>query len=234
MFQSYVITALKNLRAQKFYSVINIGGMAMGLTACMLIFLYVIDELSFDTWIPDAERIERVEMTMEFPGREPLLLSKVYPALGPALADYFEVEIEHTTRALQYRTVIRSEQSMFKETVTYVDADFFSVFNFPMAAGDDRGLSQGKTFIYLNETMAQKYFGNTDPVGGVLNIVDGGDVIAYEVAGVFYDIPDNSHMPFQIIALLDPVLITGVNEQWNSAWMDATYVKFHDTKGKDI
>jgi hypothetical protein len=82
--------------------------------------------------------------------------------------------------------------------------------------------------------MAQKYFGNTDPVGGVLNIVDGGDVIAYEVAGVFYDIPDNSHMPFQIIALLDPVLITGVNEQWNSAWMDATYVKFHDTKGKDI
>ena len=175
MFQGYFITALKNLRTQKFYSLINVGGMAVGLTACMMIFLYVIDELSFDTWIPDAERIERVEMTMEFPGREPLLLAKVYPALGPALSDYFEAEIEYTTRALQYRTVIRSEESMFKETVTYVDTDFFKVFDLPMASGDSRSLSQGKTFIYLNVTMAEKYFGETDPVGGILSVVDGGD-----------------------------------------------------------
>ena len=234
MFQNYFLTALVNLRVQKFYSVINIGGMALGLAACMMIFLYVIDELSFDAWIPDADRIERVEMTMEFPGREPLLLSKVYPALGPALANYFEAEIEHTTRALQYETVVRSEEVMFRETLTYADADFFKVFNLPMASGDNRGLSQGKTSIYLNETMAEKYFGDTDPIGGILRVVDGGDVISYEVAGIFSDIPDNSHMPFQIIALLDPALVTGVNEQWNSAWMDATYVKFHDSRGKDI
>ncbi len=199
----------------------------------MMIFLYVIDELSFDTWIPDAERIERVEMTMEFAGRAPLLLAKVFPALGPALADYFAAEIEYTTRALQYRTVVRSDEIMFKETVTYVDADFFKVFGLPMASGDDRSLSQGKSSIYLNVTIAKKYFGDTDPIGRMLNVTDGGDIIAYAVAGVFNDIPDNSHMPFQIIALLDPALVTGVNEQWNSAWMDATYAKFYATRGKN-
>jgi putative ABC transport system permease protein len=234
MIQSSFVTALKNMHTQKFYSIINIGGLAIGLTACMMIFLYVIDELSYDNWIPDAERIERLEMVMEFPGREPLMLAKVYPAMGPALADYFKDEIECTTRALQSRTVVRSEEIMFKETVTYVDADFFRVFQFPMVTGDEQALNKGKTFIYLNESMAEKYFGDSDPVGRTLSVVDGGDVIAYEVAGVFADIPPNSHMPFQIIALLDPTLVSGVNEQWNSAWMDATYVKFHDTKGKGI
>jgi len=233
MIQNNFVIALKNLRAQKFYSVINIGGLAVGLTACMMILLYVIDELSYDNWIPGAERIERLEMVMEFPGREPLMLAKVYPAMGPALADYFEAEIEYTTRALQYRTVVRSDESMFKETVTYVDADFFKVFQLPMISGNTQTLNQGKTSIYLNASMAEKYFGAFDPVGRILNVVDGGDIIAYEVAGVFADIPDNSHMPFQIIALLDPTLVTGVNEQWNSAWMDATYAKFRDTKGKD-
>ena len=81
MFKNYLITAFRNLSNHKLYAVINIGGLASGLAACILILLFVRDELSYDDWIPDAERIFKIEVTIPIAGRDPLLLGQVPPAI---------------------------------------------------------------------------------------------------------------------------------------------------------
>ena len=233
MFKSYFVSALRSIKRQRLYSFINIGGLAVALTACLMILLWVLNQMSYDKWVPDAERIERIEMTMSFPSRPPVLLSKVAPALGPALPGYFEADIEYSTRALQHESVVKFEENQFKETVTFVDADFFNVFDFPMASGTKSALSESVSSVYLDETMARKYFGDSEPVGQVLSLTVRGELFDYKVAGVFKDIPKNSHMPFQIITLLDPNRFDGINEVWGSAWMDATYIKFYENGSKE-
>ena len=75
MLQNYLIVALRNLRNHKLYSAITIGGLALGLAACLLILLFVRDEVSYDKWLPNAERIAKLEITFSVPGREPMVAS---------------------------------------------------------------------------------------------------------------------------------------------------------------
>jgi putative ABC transport system permease protein len=234
MFKSYLLTAIRNIRAQGFYSFINIGGLAIALAACMMIFLFVRDELSYDRWVPNAERIEKLEYTISIPGRAPIKTAKAAPAIGPAIGSYFKNEIEYASRALQLETVTRQDEKAFKEMVTFVDTDFFNIFEFPMANGNRNALEKDPTAIFLSETMARKYFGDSDPIGQslTLKIISSNELADYKVAGVFKDLPHNSHMPFEIITHMDHLKHEGLDQVWGSSWMSATYVKLYQPDDK--
>jgi putative ABC transport system permease protein len=235
MFKSYLLTAIRNIRAQGFYSFINIGGLAIALAACMMIFLFVRDELSYDNWVPNAERIEKLEYTISIPGRAPIKTAKAAPAIGPAIGSYFKSEIEYTSRALQLEAVTKQDEKTFKEMVTLVDTDFFNIFEFAMANGNRNALEKDPTAIFLSETIAQKYFGDRDPIGQslTLKIIAGNELADYKVAGVFKDLPHNSHMPFEIITHMDHLKHEGLDQVWGSSWMSATYVKFYNPEDKN-
>ena len=85
MFRNYLITALRNLLNQKLYTLINIGGLAIGLAVCILILLFVRDELSYDDWIPNAEQIFKIELTVPKLDRDTLKMGQVPPAIAPAM-----------------------------------------------------------------------------------------------------------------------------------------------------
>jgi putative ABC transport system permease protein len=232
MFKNYLTTALRHLFSRKLSAGINIGGLAVGMAACILILLFVRDEQSYDDWIPDAERIFKMELTIPIQGRDTLYMGQVPPAIAPAIGKYFPDHIEVTTRILQVNTVLGSGDRFFNERISFVDAEFFDVFDLKMVTGSRSDLAEGVANILLNETLAKKYFGTADPVGKVLSasllrvMNDMDPNTEFRVAGVFKDIPRNSHLPFQAFARIDPVRFEGINEGFGGAWLDAAYVKF--------
>ncbi len=232
MIWNYLITAIRNLARNRLYSLINIGGLALGLAACILILLFVRDELSYDDWIPEAERIFKIEIFIPIPGRDPLKIGQVPPAIAPAMENYFPEYIEDTTRVLQSDAVVGSGDQFFNERISFVDPDFFNVLDLEMVAGSRESISTSVADILINETSALKYFGNADPIDQVLSATvlrtfnDVEPNTEFRVAGVFRDIPQNSHLPFQMLALLDPVRFDGINEGFGGAWLEAAYVKF--------
>jgi len=233
MFRNYFVTAIRNLVNQKLYALINIGGLSVGLAVCILIMLFVRDELSYDDWIPGAERIFKMELTIPIPGRDTLKMGQVPPAIAPEMAKYFPDHIEYTTRVLQADSTVGAKDRFFNERISFVDADFFNVFDFEIVAGNSAIIATSVNDILISETLARKYFGGESGVGEVLTTTIGrtfNDMdpkTEFRVAGVFKDIPQNSHLPFELLALIDPVRFEGINEGFGGAWLDAAYVKFH-------
>jgi putative ABC transport system permease protein len=233
MFKNYLTTALRNLLRHKLYSVINIGGLAIGLAACILILLFVQDELSYDDWIPDAERVFKIELTIPIPGRETLMLGQVPPGIAPVMENYFPDHIEDSTRVLQVESIIGADERYFNDVISYVDDGFFNVFDLEIVAGSRDPIATSVRDILISETVARKHFGEQNPVGRVVSATVMRNFFSnmnpnseYRVAGVFRDIPSNSHLPFQALALLDPDRFEGINEGFGGAWLDAAYFKF--------
>jgi putative ABC transport system permease protein len=233
MFKNYLTTALRNLLRHKLYSVINIGGLAIGLAACILILLFVQDELSYDDWIPDAERVFKIELTIPIPGRETLMLGQVPPGIAPVMEHYFPDHIEDSTRVLQVESIIGADERYFNDVISYVDDGFFNVFDLEIVAGSRDPIATSVRDILISETVAHKHFGEQNPVGRVVSATVMRNFFSnmnpnseYRVAGVFRDIPSNSHLPFQALALLDPDRFEGINEGFGGAWLDAAYFKF--------
>ena len=235
MFRNHLISALRHLQQQRLYAVINIGGLALGLAACILILLFVRDELSYDDWIPDAERIFKIELTIPIPGRDTMKIGQVPPAIAPAMEEYFPDRIEDSTRVLQEDAIFGTGERYFKERISFVDADFFNVFDLEMVSGNRLGISNSTLHILISETLAIKYFGNSAAIGQVLSAtllnpyLESDPNIEFRVAGVFKDIPRNSHLPFQLLALIDPVRFQGINTGFGGAWLEAAYIKLFDS-----
>jgi putative ABC transport system permease protein len=232
MLRNYLTAAMRSLLGQKLQSIINIGGLAIGLAATILILLFVRYEMSYDDWIPESERIFKIELTIPIPGRDTLLLSAVPPAVVPEMQKYFSDQIENATRVLQVNSVVHIDDSNFDEKISFVDANFFDVLDLRLLAGNRADVSNNVSNILISESLALKFFGDSDPVGKVIaasllsirNSIDPNAV--FRVVGIFEDIPENSHMPFQIFALIDPIRFQGINDDFGGAWADAAYVKF--------
>lgn len=200
MFQNYLMTAIRNLYKSKMYSLINIGGLAIGLAACILILLFVRDELSYDKWIPNAERIHKLEITFLPPGRGPMEFSATPGPAGPALQKDFPNELEEVTRVFNTGTTLKRDNESFDQMITYVDANFFRMFDLPMIKGSREQALSNNSSVILSEELAQKLYGDQDPIGQSFRLDTEYD---YTVVGIFKDIPENTHFEFEMIALFD-------------------------------
>jgi putative ABC transport system permease protein len=197
MLKLYLKTAWRNLLKHKGFSVINIFGLAFGVSCCLLIFLYVQNELTYDRYHENSNRIYRISSTYITSG-EPLRFAGASPALGPRLKEEFP-EVE------EYVRIYPASQSLFRQlenditfyekNIVAADPSLFQVFTYEFIKGDPATCLADPKNIVLTEALAKKYFGDEDPTGKILQ-VDSDDMI---ITGVIKTPPQNSHLRIDCI-----------------------------------
>ena len=206
MLRNYLLVAIRNLIRNKVFSLINVAGLALGLSTCFVIYQYIQFERSYDRFHADADRIYRIPV--EYTGSFSTLpfTATNHPAVGPALkADFPEVEdfarlvrlsLFTNAAALAYEPAA-GDVVAFNEGMIYVaDPSFLSIFSFPMKEGTAATALQEPSSIVLTASIARKYFGDEPALGKELKL--NGDNIM-KVSGVLDDIPQNSHLQFDIL-----------------------------------
>ena len=198
MIKNYLTVAVRNIARNKTFSAINILGLAIGMACCILILLYVQDELSYDQHHEHADRIYRVAIEAKVAGVLSHYAITPLP-IGPALVkDYPEViEAVRFSRA-DPKTLVGDQHGHFfyENGVVFTDPNFFEVFNFPLSKGDSETAFSEPHSVVITEAIAQKYFGEQDPVGQILSFNDK----AFKVTGVLKDTAHNSHFQFNLLA----------------------------------
>jgi len=206
MIRNYLKIAFRNLKRQKISTSINIVGLAIGLATCILIMLYVQDELSYDRYNEKADRIFRVALKLGLDGKD-----VGGPMLGPNVARDLQQEFPEVlkaTRILNQGTefVSYGTSSFKQDNLLAADSTFFEVFTIPFLKGDPkRALTEPNTLV-LTEATARKYFGNQDPIGKAL--LFGSEKKPYRITGVVRNVPANSHFRFDML-----ISLAGYDEQ---------------------
>jgi len=195
MFANYLKVALRNIKKYKAYSFINIVGLAVGMTCCILILLYVRAELSFDKYHDNHKQIYRVtRQWFNEDGVVNLHLGHVAPPVGPLLKNDFP-DIIHSVRLFNLgRPLLNYAGKYFEEDrFFFAEKDVFQVFTFPLLQGDPASALLDPFAVVVSESVAQRYFGEQSPMGETMTFeIDGrkGDL---KVTGVMEDILFNSH-----------------------------------------
>ncbi len=220
MFKTNLVIALRNLLKYKFYSFLNITGLAIGIAVCLLILLFVQDELNYDKYNDKADRIYRIIADFSLGGNE-LHTPDLGAPTGPAfLADFPEVENYVRIQTTGGWFVQYGDKS-FKETeVLRADSTFFDIFTIPLISGNPiTALNKPHTLV-LSQRAAVKYFGKEDPLGKTLKLDNRTD---YEVTGVYKDIPANSHFQAEFILALNIKPGTS-SDYWLGNMNNITYI----------
>ena len=199
MLQNYFTIAFRNLKKQRFYTLINVAGLAVGVASCLIIMLYVTNELSFDKHFKDYDRIYRVQAEIKF-GDNHLMLSVTPAPLSEALQKDFP-EVETSARFWNHSTRIfrRTEESYKEENTILADSSIFQVFDMKFLSGDSRTALKEPNTMVISRKAAEKYFPNEEALGQSL-ITSGGT--NWKITGVIENIPDNSHFYFDFILSL--------------------------------
>ena len=199
MFWNYLKIGLRNLRKRKTQTVINILGLSTGMAVCLLIVLFIRDELSFDQFHAKKDRIYRLVLERIYPGRS-TSYAIIPQSIGAAVKKEFP-EVEETTRLFSNRGngnfFVKIGDRIFEErNVANVDSNFFNVFTSKLLGGDPKTALEKPNTVVLNETTAKKYFGSAAQAMGKSLEIDGGSLL---VTGVFEDWPEHSHFLFDLL-----------------------------------
>jgi putative ABC transport system permease protein len=224
--RNFLVVALRNVRRNKVYSFVNIAGLAVGMACFTLISLYVRNELSYDWFHRDADRIFRITKEWMFDGK--LVQSSLTPnPLGPEISRTCP-QIAAAVRILAGgadKKLVRYEDRTFEEeTFFLVDPSFFDVFTFPLLQGDPGTALTDPWSLVITEAVAHKYFGHGNPVGKVIRFQEKYD---FTITGMMKDVPENSHFQsgfFGSIGCADAVNWKGFLEDWTQSSV-ITYVR---------
>ena len=190
MLQNYLKIAVRNLVKNRTYSFINIAGLSVGLATCLIIALYVLDDLSFDTNQPQAERIG---LFQQFPNS-----SSSGSTFGPLLRK--QAGVEAVTQISPRRALVsRRELAAYESRFCLVDTNLTKIFAFPMVEGSMKEALALPRQIVISERMAAKYFGNSSPIGQALDTFIP-QKVTFTVSGVMKNTPENTHLPIDFIA----------------------------------
>ncbi len=193
MIRNYLSIALRNLRKNTLFSIINIAGLAIGLAASIMIWLWVYDELSYDRFHDNSARIFRVERVMHADEGH-MQVPVTSPPLAPQIADDYPVVVSFTRLAYDDVLVEDRNKNLARERIYYADSSFFNIFSFSVISGDPRECLKDPFTLALSRTMANKFFGDDPRPGGVLNLNYNGQVRPYTVTAIYEDFPHNSHI----------------------------------------
>jgi putative ABC transport system permease protein len=229
MIKNYFKIALRNLWRHRVFSFINILGLSVGMSACLLIYLYVSFELSYDRYHAKGDRIFRVVTNIKTP-TDTLDWNSASIPMSPAMKKDFP-EVEQFVRLEPNSLLVsRGEMKFQEDKLAFADSSLFSVFTLPMLKGDPDKALTAPWQIVLTETTAKKYFGNAEPVGQTLYLT--GSRLPVTVTGVMKDFPDNSHFKFDILVSMQTwtqKLNPGLDNQWEN-FNGYAYVLLHDAK----
>jgi len=200
MLKNFFINAFRYIRKQSGYIILNVGGLAIGITSFMFITLYVIHELSYDRFHNNYENIYRLKVIGRLSGGELNQAITASPMAQAMLNDYPEVLQATRVRRMGAWLISFGENRFNEDGVLFADSTFFNVLDFRLIKGDPRTALVRPRSMILTEEYANKYFGNQDPMGQKINVE--ADTILYTVTGVVQNVPDNSHIKFDMLASL--------------------------------
>ena len=198
MLKNYLLIALRVLKKNTLFSAINIAGLSIGLAASIIIYLWVYDELSYDRFHENAERIFRVERDMTVDG-DNLQVSITSPPVGPRVMEDYP-SVEGYVRLAHDRVMVEdSDKNQYNERFFYADDSFFNMFSFRLIEGNANNCLSEPFTIAISRSYAIKYFGEIPEPGSILNVNYSGDERQYRVTAIFEDFPHNSHIQADII-----------------------------------
>ncbi|MDB5124601.1 MAG: macB 8 [Mucilaginibacter sp.] len=218
MIKNFIITAWRNLKGNKVFSFINIFGLSVGLTCCMLIGAYLYQELTYDTYPAQAKQLYRVALhsngnntAADFPS--------VDIAVGQGIKSAFPEVLASTRLSSRGNVFVKYGNNQFKESkIALIDSNFFQLFSIPLVEGDIKtALNEPKTIV-ITRAFEKKYFGGSPALGKVLNV--GNDLV--KVTGVIDKVPDNSH--FHADAFMS--MITFVTPRAKQTWSNVGYFTY--------
>ncbi|GAB2790224.1 ABC transporter permease [Rhabdobacter roseus] len=219
MLSNYLKIAYRNLLRSKAFSAINIVGLAFGLATCLIIGLFVLDELNYDRFHEKADRIVRVTFKANMSGNKINEATVMPPTAKTLQREYPEVlEATRLRQAMAFK--LAKDDKVFKEYgVAFVDSNFLQVFTFPLVKGNPNTALLRPNTLVISEKMAQKYFGNEDPIGKALKTNNYEEVL--EVTGVMADMPTHSHFHFDFL-----ISMAGLAEAQVNSWMQSEFFTY--------
>ncbi|WOJ94779.1 FtsX-like permease family protein [Congregibacter variabilis] len=203
MFKNYLRVALRNIIKNPLYSTINVVGLAVGLAACLLISLFVRDELSYDEQWENSESLFRINTTLNIPGREPMATVVAAGPIKGALESYFSQDIKDVTRFSGMIPVIKYQGNAFTEEVHWTDPATAEMFDLKVIAGDLGLTLNDNASLAVDTSFAKKHFGTTDAIDRVVNVVLDDINRDFRIGAVFEDLPHNTVLKFQALAMID-------------------------------
>jgi len=203
---------LRSLRKEPVFSAINIVGLALGLAVCLLITLFVTDELRYDSYNKNADRIFRIVSDIHINGNG--INSAISPApMGPALVkDYPQIEAAVHIRRIQGGVLVKNGTGSWTESnAVLADPSLFQVFTLPLVAGNPHTALATPNSLVISASLSKKYFNSTNTLGRVLRIDD--DTTSYAITGVIQDMPSASHFHLDLIKSLSRKVFSN-NDEW--------------------
>lgn len=236
MLFNYLKITLRNIRKHKGFSFINIVGLAVGMASCMIIFLYVASELTYDMYHTDADRIYRVAMWWKVPSGE-FQSAGINAGVAPELTDNFpQVEIAARYMPIRDRIVRHGDAYFYEDRMGYADQEIFDIFHIPFVYGDARSALAEPWTVVITQRMAEKYFGRENPVGQTIEIKEGvfrgvrsmsapdSDKADYEITGVVDNPPSNTHFKYGILVSTKQLKLDVLRQSWHERGT-YTYIK---------
>lgn len=217
MLKSYFITGMRNLLKQRGYSLIKIAGLAFGLAASMVIYLFVREDLSYDTFHPNYDRIVRLLTIDQAEGVSSKLVGVTPPPLGPAAeAELPEVILSTRLSGGGNRLDLSYEDKLLKCDAAFrTESSFFQMFNFKILDGKKEGTLDEPNSIAITQTLSKRLFGNETPVGKTIKLNQNLDL---HVVALVEDPPKNSHLQFDLLRSLTPAQTDNNFRQFLESW----------------
>ncbi len=227
MFKNYLKIAWRNLWKNKASSFINMLGLTIGLSSCLLIGLYIQHELSYDNFELKGSRIARVIMFYKFSGGDEAKGGNYTSArVAPVFKQTFP-EIESAVRMVSKNKVVQYQDKMIDEkSFMYADPSFFQIFSFHLTGGNATTALNASNRVVVTESTAKRYFGNENPVGKTLKV--GTDGQLYQVTGVIPDCPSNSQIKFDFLASFSSLGLA----EWEKTYWNANFTTYLLLKNK--
>ncbi|UCE22695.1 MAG: ABC transporter permease [Candidatus Aminicenantes bacterium] len=227
MFKNHLKIAFRNVGRNKAYSFINISGLAIGMACCILILLWVQDELSYDRFHEKADRIHRVVFSSSDENTLPTNANGSF-GVGPALKRDFP-EIIETVRIRKMGIGVKvyighKDKKFYEERFFFAEPSIFTVFDFPLIQGDPATALNEPNTIVLSREMAEKYFGDEDPLGQTVEAdpYNDGEIMQFRITGIVQNVPRNSHIHFNFLASY--ISQKDDTNDFSGFWQHYTYV----------
>ena len=222
MIRNFFKVAFRNMQKHKFFAIINLFGLTVGITACLFIAMYIADELSYDKFFPGSEQIYRLNLHGKLAGQE--VYTTTTNSQIPYTLETEIPEVEEATRLFQFgEWVFRKQDLIYTERKVYAaDSGFFDVFKLRFLEGNPKGALTGPNKMILTKSVAEKYFGDSPAINQIMTL--GNDKQEYMVTGVIEDIPHNTQIPFEVLLSMDS--FDWMNPK-QAAWLSNSFLSYY-------
>jgi len=219
MLKNYFKIAVRNLLRHKGYTLINISGLAVGMACCLLIVLFVQDELSYDRYHENANRIHRLRVERFASGGETELVARAAAPMAPAIINDYP-QVERAVRISQRTYLVeRGDQRFYEEKFLWADSTLFDVFSFMLVKGNPKTALAAPHSVVLTEELAKKYFGDEEPMGQLLTI----EKREVKVTGIVQRPPAQSHFTFDLLGSFSTLEILNQRPSTQWGWWNLGY-----------